>query len=136
MMLRPPPTEAPVSVRISAALASDAVCRKTIAATPAEALAWLYVELQQPGGAPCRARWLLGAGPAAAISGDAAARALHRGARVTVHARGWHLSNTPAPHLELTGVDFIEHTAAPARHEPRAPRRHDATPAIHQEPHA
>lgn len=113
------------AVRISGKLASDAVCRKSAADSPENVLSWLCVEVAQPDdGLHCHAAWLLGAGVAAAIAGDANARRLRRGARVVVHAAGWHISYTPCPHLVLREVDFIEHPAAPAYQEPRAPRHH------------
>jgi hypothetical protein len=113
------------AVRISGPLARDAVCRKSAADRPENVLSWLCVEVAQPDdGLHCHAAWLLGAGPAAAIAGDVNARQLRRGARVVVHAAGWHISYTPSPHLVLREVDFIEHPAAPAYHEPRAPQHH------------
>jgi hypothetical protein len=119
------------AVRISGPLARDAVCRKSAADRPENVLSWLCVEVAQPDdGLHCHAAWLLGAGPAAAIAGDANARRLRRGARVVVHAAGWHISDTPSPHLVLREVDFIEHPAAPAYHEPRAPQHHAQNYAV------
>jgi hypothetical protein len=81
----------------------------------------LVALIDQAGQLPLLAEWPMGEGPAASYAANAAARAMPKGASVTVHASGVKADRyLGQPVQRLLLVTHIEHAAQAARHEPAA----------------